>query len=147
MSREILDQIPTEMFLVFQADTVICSQHKDLLEKFLTYDYVGAPWSWMPGGNGGLSLRRKSKMLEIVEKCKIPFGNEDMVFSQGCGGVALRMPSKEEAKEFSIETMYSPKSWGMHKSWGHLPQHDAAFKQQCKDYQTIKELQGATENS
>ena len=145
-SREILDQIPTEVFLVFQTDSVICSQHKDLLDKFLKCDYVGAPWGWMPGGNGGLSLRRKSKMLEVIDVCPITPENEDSVFSTGCHGrVSVRNPTKEEAKEFAIETMYSPKSWGIHKAWGHLPQHMEQFKQQCADFEAVRSEQGVLE--
>jgi hypothetical protein len=32
--------IPTERFLIFQVDSMICAPHKDLLAKFLDYDYV-----------------------------------------------------------------------------------------------------------
>ena len=86
MSKDFLDKIPTEVFLVFQTDSMICPNFKDNLEKFIPYDYVGAPWTWKHPpwrapqenptaedavGNGGLSLRRKTKMLEILEKCPV----------------------------------------------------------------------------
>jgi hypothetical protein len=145
MSDEILNQIPTEMFLVFQTDSLICEGDKHRINDFLKYDYVGSPWNWMPGGNGGLSLRRKSKMLEMVKKCR-PHTNEDIYFSTGCPGVSVKIPSKEEAKQFGIETMYNQNSFGLHKSWAHLPQHDGDFEKRCKDYKQIKSEQGVLED-
>ena len=69
-SKEFYEKIPTEVFLIFQTDTVICENDKELINKFLEYDYVGAPWINGGVGNGGLSLRKKSKMLEIINKCR-----------------------------------------------------------------------------
>ena len=119
------DNIPTEIFLIFQTDTIICSKHKDLINEFLKYDYVGAPWVNQDVGNGGLSLRRKSKMLEIVEKCKNNMDgdnyiNEDVVFSKGCDLVDLYKPDFDKAKEFSIETVDNDKSFGVHKAYAYL---------------------------
>ena len=34
----------TEIFIVFQTDSMMFLKNKHLLEKFLDYDYVGAPW-------------------------------------------------------------------------------------------------------
>jgi hypothetical protein len=72
-------EIDCDKVLIYQTDTFIC---KDFDDKFLECDYIGAPWG--PGehsnmlrkvlnlnfdlnfGNGGLSLRSKSKMLEAL---------------------------------------------------------------------------------
>lgn len=121
----IYDNIPTDIFLIFQTDTVICSKHKDIIDDFLKYDYVGAPWVNQEVGNGGLSLRRKSKMLEIVEKCKNNkdgdnYINEDVIFSKGCDLVELYKPDFNKAKEFSIETVDNDKSFGIHKAYSYL---------------------------
>jgi hypothetical protein len=65
------ENIPTETFLIFQTDTLINPKYKDLIYEFIDYDYVGAPWiSNGNVGNGGLSLRKKSKMIEIIKKKK-----------------------------------------------------------------------------
>ena len=65
------ENIPTETFLIFQTDTLINPNCKDLIYEFINYDYVGAPWiSNGDVGNGGLSLRKKSKMIEIIKKKK-----------------------------------------------------------------------------
>lgn len=68
MSSSFYRCIPTEMHLIFQTDTMILSEHAHLLNLFLEYDYVGAPWKngWV--GNGGLSLRRTNKMREVCER-------------------------------------------------------------------------------
>jgi hypothetical protein len=120
------DNIPTEVFLIFQTDSIICSQHKELINNYLQYDYVGAPWENKKVGNGGLSLRRKSKMKEIVDKCKNTktqggYINEDIIFAYGCDGlVPLNKPSFEDAKSFSIETVDNDTSFGIHKAYAYL---------------------------
>jgi hypothetical protein len=117
------NKIPTETFLVFQTDTIIFEKNKDLINNFLKYDYVGAPWDLSPTsinnfvGNGGLSLRKKSKMLEIIKK-DIDIINiaEDVYFS--CSNkVQLFKPSQQEAKLFSVEYMFSKNTFGSHKPW------------------------------
>lgn len=142
MSDRILNQIPTEMFLVIQTDSLICKQGKDLLEKFMKYDYVGAPWKGRNAiGNGGFSLRRKSKMLEILAKCDKANHNEDGFFSGGCEGALPSKPSPEEAEEFSIETVKSKGvSFGIHKAWYHLPEQVDEHNSQCLGYSTLKNL-------
>jgi hypothetical protein len=130
-NKWLYDNIPTETFLVFQTDTLICPQHKDLIYDFLKYDYVGAPWDANmmkdiinvyggkdPVGNGGLSLRKKSKMLEILNKYSTRHKegwliNEDVFFSVH----ANNKPSADEAKNFSIESLYNDKAFGVHKAY------------------------------
>lgn len=126
--------IPTEMFLIFQADTFICKKFRDNIYKFMQYDYVGAPWypavfnknncSNNNVGNGGLSLRRKSKMLEILNNCNYDNINEDFLFSKtvcDCNyDIEVKKPTVEEAKKFAIEHMYSPETFGVHKAWRYV---------------------------
>ena len=121
-TEDFYKQIPTDTFLVFQTDSIICSKHKDLINRFIQYDYVGAPWSNNEGvGNGGLSLRKKSKMLEILNNCKHDDNtNEDIFFSGTCDTVQINKPSYDEAKIFSIETVNNDKSFGIHKAYNYL---------------------------
>ena len=114
--------IPTEMFLVFQTDTMIFAEQKDLINTFLHYDYVGAPWHGAPTsraglriGNGGLSLRRKSKMLEIIRTEPYLGEPEDVYFCNS--RVPLNVPSVDEAMQFSVEHIFHPTSFGCHKPW------------------------------
>jgi len=143
MSREFLDQIPTEIFMIIQMDSIICGGRGDILKEFMSYDYVGAPWKAdNTVGNGGFSLRRKSKMLEIVDTCYNKDMNEDIFFSQGCDGVKPNKPSFEQAKRFSIETVYNDTSFGVHKAWHHLPEHGMNLSKQCIGYDELRALQG-----
>ena len=121
LSIEIYDFIPTEMFLVFQLDTMISDIYYNNIYDFMNYDYVGAPWfndnnyDNIHVGNGGLSLRRKSKMLEIIKNEKYKkYYNEDMYFS---GYYDINKPHYEEAKKFSVETYFYDKSFGVHNPW------------------------------
>jgi hypothetical protein len=141
MTREFYEKIPTEIFLIVQTDSMICPDQKHLLTKFLDYDLVGAPWNVGGVGNGGFTLRRKSKILEILDKCPPRKINEDGFFAQGCAAAKARSPTAEEAKEFSVETIYAPQSFGVHKPWYHLPDVQGAMNRQCRGLATLKSLQ------
>ena len=147
-NKEFISSIPTEIFLIFQTDTMICN--KDLINNFLQYDYVGAPWkkNQIYGniildnqiGNGGLSLRRKTKMLEIIDKCyynKNGEYNEDIYFSFGCNDIIINKPSYNEALIFSIEQLYNNKSFGIHKSWFYQNKNTDLLNKQCKNYNQL----------
>jgi len=120
-SKSFYDIIPTETFLIFQTDSMIFPRFKHLIHDFMEYDYVGAPWDYTleknSVGNGGFSLRKKSKMLEILNLYpytnEMSFVYEDWYFSK----YALNKPTFEKAKQFSIESVFSPKSFGCHKPW------------------------------
>jgi hypothetical protein len=59
---------PAEHLLVFQTDSMLCANSMMSLDDYLDYDWVGAPWNpegrW--GGNGGLSLRKVSAIIDIL---------------------------------------------------------------------------------
>lgn len=134
------DNIPTEMFLIFQTDSIILKENRDNIYRFMDYDYVGSPWTdKIRGflltknmvGNGGLSLRRKSKMVQTLkykDNCldtqqKQTYGKyiaEDQCFNgYFAPDVKLRIPSVEEAKYFGVESLYSEKAFGTHKPWAY----------------------------
>jgi hypothetical protein len=123
--KRFYDYIPTEMFLIFQLDTLISDVYYDKIYDFMDYDYVGAPWAehMIPHvknrvGNGGLSLRRKSKMLEVIQNTTCPIDTlEDQIFALYDN---LNRPSIDEAMHFSVESIYYDQSFGIHKSWWYL---------------------------
>jgi hypothetical protein len=133
-SHYFYDKIETETFLVFQTDTLISDKYVDTIYDFLEYDYIGAPWKFDNKddydcvGNGGLSLRKKSKMIEMINKGGYldEYGNphnEDRFFSDTCGNkidISLYKPCFETASKFSVETYFSDMSFGLHKPWCHL---------------------------
>ncbi|ORY70003.1 uncharacterized protein BCR38DRAFT_384612 [Pseudomassariella vexata] len=59
---------PAEWLLVFQTDSILCANSQQTLNNYLEYDWIGAPWSTGAryGGNGGLSLRRVSSIVQVL---------------------------------------------------------------------------------
>jgi hypothetical protein len=119
----IYEMIPTETFLTFQLDTLISAKYKDYIYDFIEYDYVGAPWSEVEDikyvGNGGLSLRKKSVMLNIIKNDvnNMRYAHlEDTFFSYN----VTNKPTVKKAKLFSVETTFSERSFGIHKCYMHL---------------------------
>ena len=105
--------------LIFQMDTILLNPE---LDAFLEYDYVGAPWEngfrGIVSGNGGLSLRNVETMLTIAETCPIYHGQlqfEDVFFSYWCKEKWYRVPTREIASQFSVETIFYETPCGMHK--------------------------------
>lgn len=132
------NNIPTEVFLVFQTDSIIISKNKNVINDFLKYDYAGAPFDNIGPhnshlnklvGNGGFSLRRKSKMLEILNSCKASwdYNGEDRFFSFPCNNIPINKPSFEEAQHFCSQFVLNENSFAVHKPWNHFPL-DKVFK-------------------
>ena len=109
---------------------------------FIQYDYIGAPFPKgnddTPNGvgNGGLSLRTKSKMLEIIQKCPIKnfkIGNstknymamvgmdtvpEDLYFSKNLQDSKIgKVADWDTAYKFSSESTFNHDSFGCHQLW------------------------------
>ena len=129
-SVKFYEYIPTEMFLVFQLDTLISDVYYNNIYDFMDYDYVGAPWlhnndyNNINVGNGGLSLRRKSKMLEIIQNREYERDrNEDSWFVYYDN---INKPHYEEAKKFSVETYFYDKSFGVHNPWHYITRENIA---------------------
>jgi hypothetical protein len=69
---------PAEWLLVFQTDSMLCANSRQSLNNWLEYDWVGAPWNpnGRFGGNGGLSLRRVSRIIDVLKNQRRPPGAE-----------------------------------------------------------------------
>ena len=133
------DNIKTETFLIFQTDTMICEDYKDNINEFLNYDYVGAPnKEWV--GNGGLSLRKKSKMLDIINKFQRKDNQyEDQYFTEKKHN--LNIPDITTANKFSNEGIYSDESFGVHKPWWYLKDEEINKKEKkCKGLKQLIKL-------
>ena len=133
-NKKFYDLIPTDIFLIFQTDSMILN--KEQINNFLQYDYVGAPWkNEKTCGNGGLSLRRKTKMIEIINKKEYNYlQNEDFYFSFN-NNINLNKPDFELSKTFSVEQCYCENSFGIHKVWKSLPKNE--YEQLIKIYPDI----------
>lgn len=129
------ENIPTETFLIFQTDSIICDKHKDLIYDFIDFDYVGAPWQNKTVGNGGLSLRKKSKMLKILNQHSLINNmNEDIFFSS----YSKNKPNFNFARYFSIETVESDRAFGIHNAWSYLD--TSKFEKFCPDLNLLKKI-------
>lgn len=60
---------PAGHVLIFQSDSILCSNSLLKVDDFLQYDFVGAPIdpAYGEGFNGGLSLRNRSMVLDIIQ--------------------------------------------------------------------------------
>jgi hypothetical protein len=57
---------PAEHILIFQSDSMICGNAARSVEDYFEYDFVGALLN-QKGYNGGLSLRKRSSILRVLE--------------------------------------------------------------------------------
>ncbi|KAI8593117.1 hypothetical protein BDZ88DRAFT_186068 [Geranomyces variabilis] len=114
---------PAEHIFFFQLDAVICSNSEQTPDDYLHYDWIGAPWphiAYLKGGNGGFSMRRKSRMLRCLETRTWARGMnpEDVWYSECMNQFPdAVMPTFEQGKEFAIEGAESPRYMGIHKTY------------------------------
>jgi hypothetical protein len=114
---------PAEHLLVFQPDSIFCAGAPKSLNDFLEYDWIGAPWSKTAGhgGNGGLSLRKVSRILQVLEKKRrvntgMPF--EDEWLSNELNALpGARMAVADISKTFSVESVWDEAPLGYHIGW------------------------------
>jgi hypothetical protein len=107
----------SEHVLIFQTDSLI---RRPLDEVYFKYNWCGAPWlaKRMGCGNGGFSLRRVSKMIEICNRYGSSEYNEDMYFD-----THLRIgdyPIGELQRGFSSETIFHPNPCGIHNTFKYI---------------------------
>lgn len=98
------EQITSDKFLIFQTDSCLL---KHGISDYMQYDYIGAPWPHRRNrvGNGGFSLRNKSKCMEVCKKHDRKRLNEDVYFSTFLPTVNAVIPRYEIACAFSCEAV------------------------------------------
>jgi len=123
-SPEFWRMVDGENVLIFHSNTVVCSGRDHELSDFIDWDWIGAPWIWartdtpyVYGGNGAISLRRKSVMLEITEAAKKNNekldANEDMWFVKRLVARGFKAAPKEVAMQFSVEEIFYPRPFAV----------------------------------
>lgn len=125
--------------LIYQEDSFI---FKNNIEEFIIWDYIGAPWPKNTNdtpnhvGNGGISLRTKQKMIDIIntisiknthinESTKIYMKNnnlincpEDVYFSLNMQNFNIgKVADFDNAFKFSTESIHNPNSFSGHNFW------------------------------
>jgi len=123
-SSKFWQRVRGEKILLFQIDSAMCSNSRHKVTDFLQYDYVGAPWDLSffsfdrryRVGNGGFSLRTRSKLLALL--ALVPYDSrmpEDVWYAQNLHRVNGSIPSIEIAQTFSVESMYYERPVGVHR--------------------------------
>lgn len=109
-----------ERILLFQADSIICTNSKEVIEDYFQYDFVGAPIdpAYGQGYNGGLSIRNPRLFLEVVLETNFSESGEkfeDQFFYKKLKERKAEMPTEDIAKMFSVETIYYETPMGYHQ--------------------------------
>ena len=138
-SHQFWDLLNGEKILIYQEDTCI---FKNNIEEFIQWDYIGAPWlkeqNDTPNqvGNGGLSLRSKSIMKEIINRISVKditcnsstqgymnvsnlkYCPEDVYFSKTMQELNIgKVADWDTAYYFSCESYVHNNSFGAHGVW------------------------------
>jgi hypothetical protein len=63
---------PSEHILLFQSDSMLCANAARSVDDYFEYDFIGAPIAAVRGKergyNGGLSLRKRSSTMRVLEE-------------------------------------------------------------------------------
>lgn len=114
---------PAEHLLVFQPDSIFCAAAPRTINDFLEYDWVGAPWSndAQFGGNGGLSLRRVSSILRVLQTEARTANHPELEDLWLCNRLnrqpGARMANASISKTFSVEGVWDDAPLGYHVGW------------------------------
>lgn len=110
------EQIQAEHICILETDSYL---RKPIPEELLEYDYVGTPWGWdlkSPGGSG-LTLRRRSTMLQICNACKKK-EMQDSFVAQGIQELGLTwLPAKPYGIYTFVESYFTEDPVGVHQWW------------------------------
>uniref|UniRef100_A0A6C0CVA4 DUF5672 domain-containing protein n=1 Tax=viral metagenome TaxID=1070528 RepID=A0A6C0CVA4_9ZZZZ len=133
------EKLKGEKILIYQEDSFI---FKNNIKDFMKWDYIGAPLPLGTNdtpncvGNGGLSLRTRSIMIEILKQVSpiktnynsstiqymkdnnLKYPPEDVFFSKNMQELNIgQVADWNSASEFSSESYYNKNSFGGHKFW------------------------------
>ena len=125
--------------LIYQEDSFI---FKNNIEEFMDCDFIGAPWPKNTNdtpncvGNGGISLRTKQIMIDVINKISIKNTNinettkiymkdhnlkncpEDVYFSLNMQKFNIgKVADFDTAFKFSTESLNNPNSFAGHNFW------------------------------
>lgn len=120
----------SENVLIFQHDSMIL---KPGIEEFMEWDYVGAPWKFQEhGGNGGLSFRKRSAMMRVIDKFNYNGNpNEDVWFCNCLKELGMNLAPREVCEKFSCESIFKLGTYGYHQIESYLtPKECEAIRNQ-----------------
>ena len=128
------NKVNADQILVFQTDTVLCKNSLYKIEDFMKYDYIGCPYdgnyigknpyrAWGDNyfyGIGGLSFRKKSFMLDCINRNPSVDPNfaEDVFFSNCVNETNNKPETIKVLNQFCSQFHWLEKSFGLHKIGG-----------------------------
>lgn len=142
---------PYKHLLLFQSDSILCANSPRKVEDFLQFDFVGAPIDprYGQGMNGGLSLRNREKMLEVLDRNQFT-GNkqegglayEDQWFVRKLqelppgpnNETGAHLPPVEVASEFAVESIWRKQPFGLHQVAFWQSRHMEELDSWCPEY-------------
>jgi len=140
-SKDLWESLYGDFVLVYQADTWVISNGKYSIDFFINKNvsYIGGnmKYNWVEhptnvafrNYNGGLSLRKRKDMLEIINafppiptRCRSSATDsingmaEDVYFTRGCCNLNLPMgDSDEDYSHFALHTIFYEEAFGVHQ--------------------------------
>lgn len=154
---------PATWVFVFQLDSALCTppttgkfarpnEVRKKIEDYFRFDYIGAPLDCKGEGpgecdfNGGLSLRRRSYILDVIDNHMDKtdeWDAEDRFFVRIMRLMGANLPTREEAAGFSVQ-VEAPKRetyFGIHQVWKEMhdrgPEKDKVEREmieRCPEY-------------
>ena len=131
--------------LVFQTDSIICSNSPYSLNDFRSFDYIGSNWNRerpvgliIDGGCGGLSFRDWASSVSCLRRFDPELwpGGEDSYFAFHMELMDLKVATYNDCAKFSTQHSFIYRSLGAHKYCA-LP--GRAFKRFAEYCPEIKE--------
>lgn len=129
---------PAEWLLVYQTDSelwlvwyktklitagMMCASNKGTVDDWLEYDWIGAPWNGDSryGSNGGLSLRRVSSIITVLENQKrqeLSEPEDVWLTERLCHLPKSRVANGSDSLKFSGEPIWYEEPLGYHAGGG-----------------------------
>ena len=114
-SSDFYQALPSESLLMMEMDTYL---RKHIPDSILQYDYVAAPYAWdINMSGGGLSFRKRSKMLRVCDEYKESIWAQDIYAFKGMKAIGASIPSFEEGLEYFCESCLYEDPIGLHQWW------------------------------
>ncbi|KAI3396785.1 hypothetical protein diail_11685 [Diaporthe ilicicola] len=159
--------------LIFQTDSILCSNSKASVDDFLEWDFIGAPVvarelnPAIPNArsfNGGLSIRNPRVFAEIARDPSLNFTRDlysgpyhqlknNMRFEDhwflwridGRPDLKARIPAPEIAGQFAVETWYFDRPLGYHQPHRWQPERYSDIADWCPEVGLILNQEGPDE--
>lgn len=159
LTEDFWNKVVGETVLYFECDSMLCPNSEYKVEDFEHFDYIGGYWGnqldmldndYSKVMNGGLSIRKKSFMLDIIKNELQPYldrgGNpcEDYFVTDRI----RNRPKVRDVLNFSIDNGYmypldGKAPFGLHKPWGVNPAkgHGKYYEDIIRVCEQVKELE------